>query len=467
MKTHLFVLILISTFSLSVLSESTVKYYRYIDIGSCFNEYRTKDQIDEYTMKLTKCYRISYDNENRIQDVLFLDRGKPVFDNYNVCDVKFEYQKGLERRILYSPKGQITANKQGVCIFQLKLNDKNYPMALSYYDNKENPIEDKSGITKCEWQLDSLGRKVIETYWNLKGEQITNGKGAYETKFKWGVGPLDYKEMSYWTRDGYLLNSPSTPPIYLTKYNNQGLLTESRYLGENNRLIADNEGTAILRIKYNPEEKLVVERKYLGVNEQLNEGKRGFAVVAFKYDKQGNQTEICYFGADGKLKEISGSAIIKIEYNGRGCPVKYSYLGSDRLLKENVKIGVSVVTTEYDEQGNLIEIRNFGMNGKLKERLDNKYAINRYKYDSIGNKIENTNLGADEKLKENSKGIAITRWKYDLYGNVVEEDHYGIDQLLLNSKKGASIIRFKYDESGQLLSTTYLDSNAKLLYRSE
>ena len=463
MKYHFLLFILICAFSLNGLAESKITYFRHIDIGSCFNEIRTKDLIDEFTSKFTKCYRVTYDNENRIQDVLFLDKGKPVFDDFSICDLKIEHQNGLEKRTLLNSDGQIVPDLQGISVYELKLNDKNYPTQLSYYDNKGNPVEDKNGIAILEWQLDSLGRKITESYRNLKGKQITNGKGAYETKFKWGMGKYDFREMSYWSEDGDLLNLPGIPSIYLSKYNTQGLLIESRYLGTNNQLIADKEGIAIYRLKYDPEDKKVIERSFFGVDDQLIETKKGFAILTFKYDKLGNQIEECIFGANGKPKEIEGTATYKTEYDLSGYPIKYSYFGSDGFLKDNLKTGISATAIKYDEQKNITEIRVSGMDGKLKERLDNKFAIYRYKYDSIGNKIENSNYGKDEKLKADSKGVAIVRWKYDKEGDKIEESHYGVNYLLLNKEKEISIIRFKYSKKGQLLLTTYLDSNEKII----
>ena len=175
---------------------------------------------------------------------------------------------------------------------------------------------------------------------------------------------------------------------------------EWRNLGLDNELTEDRtSGVAIVRWKYDTQNRLVEESHY-GRSQQLTpDARRGVAIVRWRYDADGNTLEESYFGTDGRpaVDRLRGVASVRWGYGTHGKTVEESYFGPDGRRMPDKNRSVAIIRWQYDDAWNTVEERYFGTD--LRPMADRRLgaAIIRWQYDRYGREIGRSMLDPDER----------------------------------------------------------------------
>jgi hypothetical protein len=176
--------------------------------------------------------------------------------------------------------------------------------------------------------------------------------------------------------------------------------------------------------------------------------------VRRKYDGLRNITEVRFLDVDGDLREGPGLvAIIQTDWDAEGRVLEQRFFGANE--QPTAEPGAARVSNQYDEIGLLIERRYYDVDGAPRKGI----AINRFSYNSRGQPEEL------EQLDENgdpARGAAMIRYVYDQNGILVERRSFDGDGDPSKPPLWA-VARNIYNERGQLTTTTYLDSEGRVL----
>ena len=108
----------LSQFSILVLitgcSNQKANYYQKVKLDGRYEIVGEKPIDDSIYMKMD-CYHFKYNQEGKVDEIIYLEKGKPSTDDYfNVSKLKIDYQDGFEERSFYDKSRYPKATYKGV-----------------------------------------------------------------------------------------------------------------------------------------------------------------------------------------------------------------------------------------------------------------------------------------------------------------------------------------------------------------
>jgi hypothetical protein len=352
--------ILFSVISLAVMSQSKVGYFRRFYIDDRQYQLRTLDSLDELTARLTNCYRVTFDDKNRILEAEYLKRNKPGFDNSGFAGLKIIYSNSMEKRLFLNPSKQPMKNSLGVYSIGLILNNKKVPVSLNNYDDRDEFAEDKNGVTIYDWTLNKDDWKVESVFKDKTGNRIVDKNGCFSVKYKWAQDDKAFTpEVSYYGKDGELQDGKRGYSIIRMRFDKvtENLL-ERRYLNSKYHLTLNSDSIAVIRIIYDKKAKLINKCLY-DSSEQLINSTRRFCTTKYRLNKYGNVIESqCY-------NKLSGENYIEFRYkydSSQRIIERASLKNGKTLVADNN--GYATIRVNYNTFGEVIETTYFDVNNK-------------------------------------------------------------------------------------------------------
>jgi Protein kinase domain len=307
---------------------------------------------------------------------------------------------------------------------------------------------------KVRYQYDEHGRLIEEAYVNERGDPIESA-GIHRTTTKYNARG-QRTEFSSYDLNGKLAGRRITRPSF-GKAKEKGEAPPATVLGPARyRWTWDEQGNNIEVAAFGPDDKLLdrdVTTPIGGpaniVRANVNELTiiRG-ARVTGKYDDRGNQTEIAYFGASGRLaptpqrnrQDESGSLDLSANF----------FWGTFSRLKRS-----------FDEQGNLTEIAYFDENDQPMSVSGEARSTARY--DEDGHRLESTSFDQAGKSKVDPFGVAKYKHTYDDFGDRTSIECFGPDDRPCMNRFGYSRAEFTFDSAGAMTGSRYLDTEGRPL----
>ena len=216
----------------------------------------------------------------------------------------------------------------------------------------------------------------------------------------------------------------------------------------------------------------------------------GFAAAVFDVNSHGKQTDVRYFGPDGKLgtRDMNGVTRVVIRYDARDNMIDWASFGAngkplpgpagfaefravfDARSNEIERTffgpdgrpvalwdGYSAIRRVYDFRGKKVEEAYFGVDGEAVVNRDG-YAKLSLAYDPRGNVIATTFLGIDGSPVLDKDGAAKIVHSYDARGNEIERAFFGLDNRPRSTKDGYAMVKYDYDDFGRETRANYLDA---------
>lgn len=292
-----------------------------------------------------------------------------------------------------------------------------------------------------------------------------------------------------------VFESKSRISRYLLTYDNNGLLTNLRYVGLQNVPAGDAENIYGISYKYD-DKGHKIEEQFLGADGLPTNNGIGLSVKKFAYDEDDNWCEVQYLNLEGGPSHDGNNCqLVKIESDKWGNRIKETYYTYEGEPSIRTDVGVTGFSYDYDDNGHLITQTCLGLDGNpmpcrygyVKEELDyddNGY-LNRIAFLDADNNavsmLQDGNSFSRMETVNNSHGLPIEYSYYDEEGkNLITTHGYSKETMtydsLGNQTSSAywdgdgkpalydglySKIKIENDEFGRLTSLHYLDVNGK------
>lgn len=216
---------------------------------------------------------------------------------------------------------------------------------------------------------------------------------------------------------------------YLLSYDDNGLLTERRYVGLQNVPAGDKDNIYGSRYKYDDKGRKI-EEAFIGADGNITSNSDGMSIREYTYDDKDNWSSVTYLNT-----ERGGS------HDGNNC---------------------SLVKLEYDEYGNRISEMYYTLDGEPSIRTDYNVSGFRYEIDDQGNRTAQICIGIDGNLAYSNAGFVKLIDKHNDDGFVIERAFLDEnDAPVLYSRDGENYSKFKIVQSatGLPLEMSYYDEH--------
>ena len=368
--------------------------------------------------------------------------------------------------------------------------------AMSWVDERGQPIMNKFGFAKTTMVYDKYGNRIQQAWYDLAGQLVMavfgfakatlvyDAHGNMIEQMNFGsddrliLNPIGFAkqtlaydaqgritEAAFFDTDGHPVVSKFGSARSTVAYDTQGRMIETAYWGPDGRLMLhEQQGLAKLKVAYDDSGK-VLEGAFFGTDGQLLlNPQTGFMKTTRQYDAQGNLTEVTYWGTDAKpvLNDKAGCAKMTYVYNARGKQTEVvCYAPDGRLLLSN-KTGYAKMTQAYDPQGNLIEDAFWDPYGILILNDKEGYAKKKVAYNARSQRIEEAYFGPNDQLLLNKKwGFARMTLAYDPQGNHVEIAHFGPDGQAVVADIGYAKATWGYNAQGKVSEQAYFGPDGR------
>jgi hypothetical protein len=200
--------------------------------------------------------------------------------------------------------------------------------------------------------------------------------------------------------------------------------------------------------------------------------KYGVAKLVLTPDHDGRPSESVRLDLAGKqICDAKGFCSLHNAFDPLGRRLAWSNHDEKGSLTGNSD-GIARGEYSYDADGNNTEIRYYGADGRLKSWPDSLCAQGRWcaaivrrKFDQDGNVLERSYWDSKGRLVENEGAFAIERMEYDENGNPVQYERLGKDERPKAWPNGAIVVKSQYASDGRWLSTAYLDAAGAVVDR--
>jgi hypothetical protein len=179
-----------------------VKYFRDLRLDGRY-EFVGEEPIAPAAAKSARCFRFIYDMAGRPKRIEALANGRPAYDvTLGAARVSFAYYEDQEVRTLQNTRAD-PARGGWAREASISFDDTGKIGSLTNEDGRGGPAMDDFGVARRLWLLDSEGRIVRESYFDLEDRRIADKAGRYELRYAYDEAG-DLVERANYGRDGVL-----------------------------------------------------------------------------------------------------------------------------------------------------------------------------------------------------------------------------------------------------------------------
>ncbi|MDR2683913.1 MAG: hypothetical protein LBB53_00855 [Prevotellaceae bacterium] len=277
-------------FVVIVVNAQKTEFYRNVHIDDRQCQIVCKDQIDSAVAKKTSCFRVLFDEQNRIKTIRREILGK--WKDGSQTDfslVTIEYSDSTERRFYeYFDKAKKSKT------IELVLNKDKFPVAEINYNSEGNIIKDKNCVARYERILNEDGWLIECRFYDAEGNRITNFNGDYFFRYKWAKDDDYYRpELSYYDVNGNLHDGDRGYSITRNVFDKkEQRRREIRYFNSQNRPVLTKNGYAHCKLYYY-DNGFLKTAVYLDAYGFLTQN--GCCKIEYQYNKFGNIIKKDYY----------------------------------------------------------------------------------------------------------------------------------------------------------------------------
>lgn len=160
--------------------------------------YSPHEKIDSAITRKTDCYKVTFDEQNRIKYIYYERRGRQAVDKRKISFVRISYSDSVEIRFFDYPA---TSQLNKIHSQHLILNRDKIPVAVVFFDKNGKISKDDEGIARYKRILDENGWLVECRFYEENGHRITNNNGDYYFRYEWKNDSVFYRpKLSYYDK---------------------------------------------------------------------------------------------------------------------------------------------------------------------------------------------------------------------------------------------------------------------------
>lgn len=310
---------------------------------------------------------------------------------------------------------------------------------------------------------DTNGKVLYKMDYDEKLKTVTfRQDDEYSTEFA-----LDANTTKLLNQNASIFDDKSRISRYLLKHDEDGLLTEIRYVGLQNVPAGDSDNIYGQQYTYDSKGRKIEER-FIGIDGSVKGNEFGLAIKEFEYDENDDWISVTYLNADRKASHDGNNCpLIKLENDEYGNRIKETYHTLDGTPSIRTDMSVHGFSYKRTENGLRIEQTCLGLNGQpgfskngfvtVKDEHDeNGFITKRVFLDANGNKVRYIADGesyGEMHITNNEHGQALETTYYDEFG------------CPINLTIGISKFVFEYDSNGnQTLAKYFTNTGEPALY---
>jgi YD repeat-containing protein len=313
-------------------TDSGIQYYRKIKFSETpFDMYEGLHPITAKESRDVNHYRFTYDDMGRLVELQYA-RGEELLDGSSTGSprISISYEDNMEIHHFYNRQGE-PRSYAGYFRAEYELDPEGVRKHLSFYDRQGNPVENRNGIARYDWERLITGQ-VKENRYNMEGEETVMNEFCpfYELRF-------DYDQDGFVTR----MANYQGDTMYSCTVENCGDI-----------------GVSYFRFDYNDAGD-ITHFTVENLNGQLSNLYWGWARFENTYDEQGNLIERVMYDQDDEPLGGMSVPVTQMVYDDHGSVVERKYMDIDRQLINNPQTGVSIEKYIYDELGHPVDTLRF------------------------------------------------------------------------------------------------------------
>ena len=221
-----------------------------------------------------------------------------------IAIIKYEYDdNGNEtKRSFYDENNSPINNNSGYHQVTYRYSSLNMLTDIEYFDKNKTPINDIHGIHRYNYIKDNKGNSTGEAYFDKSDVAVQDDHDeVYMVKYKYDESGREISR-SFWKDNTTKMTRWNGYHEQISKYNEDGLVTESLYLDETGNLFTSSSGFSRLVTNYNSNAQLS-ERKCYNGNTPAAVTKsfvNDYHSIKYFYDNNSRVSLIEYFNTDSK-----------------------------------------------------------------------------------------------------------------------------------------------------------------------
>jgi hypothetical protein len=153
MKNYLLFIQVIIMSIITSCNSNKASYYRTVKLDGRYEIVGEKPILSS-TSKKTDCYHFVYNQDGKVIEISYLEKGKPSIDDFfKVSKIKIVYKDGFEVRSFYDDLGYPITSSEGVYSIRLKLDKNNFRIGLFNYGINNQLFKDVNGVVQYKWLM--------------------------------------------------------------------------------------------------------------------------------------------------------------------------------------------------------------------------------------------------------------------------------------------------------------------------
>lgn len=407
----------------------------------------------------TDHYRFYYDSAFRVTSIWKYFQNHLVSDNiYGSAIIEIDYTEKTEIHKHLDITGIPMINDDGY--HSVVVERAEYSIQESFFNIKDEPIENVSGVHENRISLDILGRAYEKKRYDLEGMQTFDNTGMFNSIYGYQDSSLLISFiLNYHSEAGEILNHAGVHE-WIYEYDNNG--NEVFYAKKDiNGDYVETHGVSIIKKEF--DELGFLKNKCYFDKDQEPVELDGASKFSFAYDRFGNVTRESFYNVNDVLTLYIDEYASKYQkYDDKNnliCIAKYDT--GDKLLFDDSGIGKLVY--QYDNNGNIIEHKN--LDGyDFPVRSDYGGSIRRISIDKSATETKQTWTNFSHKMQADTSklGVAISTYTYDIRGNLLKQSFNGPENKLVAVQEDVATFRYKYDEHNNKIETKYFNIEEEL-----
>lgn len=289
------------------------------------NSYGVSRTVNEYNDAGLTNKQTRYNNKNVV--------AKASSSGDGIAIIKYEYDdNGNETKISYFDENNNPMNNNsGYHMISYKYSSQNMLADEEYFDRNQAAVNDNYGIHHYSYLKDDKGRTIREAYYDEKGEPVKDKQDeVYMVKYKFDDNSREISR-SYWKDNDSKMARWNGYHEQLTKYNEEGQVTEADYLDENGNAFRSSSGYSRMQMVFNPDAR-IAERKFFDGTDPItvtNSFAQEYHSIKYYYDNTGRISFLRYFDTSNQPTV----ATISFDENINVHKIEFIYQGN-RIIQE-------------------------------------------------------------------------------------------------------------------------------------
>ncbi|MBQ9074082.1 MAG: serine/threonine protein kinase, partial [Muribaculaceae bacterium] len=207
---------------------------------------------------------------------------------------------------------------------------------------------------------DTNGKVLYKMDYDEKLKTVTfRQDDEYSTEFA-----LDANTTKLLNQNASIFDDKSRISRYLLKHDEDGLLTEIRYVGLQNVPAGDSDNIYGMQYAYDSKGRKIEER-FIGIDGSVKGNEFGLAIKEFEYDENDDWISVTYLNADRKASHDGNNCpLVKLENDEYGNRTKETYHTLDGTPSIRTDMSVHGLSYKISENGFRTERTCLGLNGQ-------------------------------------------------------------------------------------------------------